>query len=400
MVQATPVEARVPHADTVTMIEHRPRSGRPHIANVAAFAGGATLCVGAVGLTAALLWATARGHGPAQLIDLKIFRRAGHDVLSGLSPYPAPTVDAMRGKPVFVYPAPAAILFVVLAVLPFALTWTAWLAAMGACMVLALRMAGVTDRRVVAAWFLAPAMAQTFVIGSFAPLLALCAALVWRYRDRARVTAPVLALAICLKLLLLPLVVWLAVTGRRGAALATVALTAAACAAGWALVGVHSAAQYPHLLSSLSVIEQAEGFSTAAAAMSLGLGRGAAQVAAAVVAAVMCVAAWRRAREGDERAAFCLCLIAGLVLSPIVWMHYLAIAAVAFALYRPRLNLLWLMPLVFWAVPNMLPRGNLAWLLLWHGMLVVALWPALRPPRRVLRLPDRAPGSRSLTRAA
>jgi len=347
-----------------------------------------------------LLLATARGHGQTQLIDLKIFRRAGHDVLSGLSPYPVPTVDAMRGKPVFVYPAPAAVIFVVLAVLPFSLTWLAWLAAMGGCMALALRMAGVTDRRVIAAWFLAPAMAQTFVIGSFAPLLALCAALVWRYRDRARVTAPVLALAICLKLLLLPLVVWLAVTGRRGAALASVAITAAACAAGWALVGLHSVTQYPHLLSSLSAIEQAEGFSTAAAAMSLGLGSGAAQAAAAAVAALMCLAAWRRSREGDERAAFCLCLVAGLVLSPIVWMHYLAIAAVAFALYRPRLTGLWLMPLVFWAVPNMLPRGDLVWLLLWHAMLVVALWPALRRTAPPVSLADRRRGRPVLTRAA
>jgi hypothetical protein len=388
------------YADTVTMIEHRPRNGRPYIANVAAFAGGAVLCIGAIGLTAALLWATARGHGQTQLIDLKIFRRAGHDVLSGASPYPIPTVDAMRGKPVFVYPAPAAFLFVGLAVLPFALTWTAWLAAMGACMVLALRLVGVTDRRVVAAWFLAPAMAQTFVIGSFAPLLALCAALVWRYRDRARVTAPVLALAICLKLLLLPLVVWLAMTGRRGAALATGAITTAACAAGWALIGLHAATQYPHLLSSLSVIEQAEGFSTAAIAMSIGLGQGAAQAASAVVAILMCAAAWRRAREGDERAAFCLCLVAGLVLSPIVWMHYLAIAAVAFALYRPRLTGLWLMPLVFWAVPNMLPRGDLVWLLLWHSMLLAALWPALRRTAPPVALAERRRQRPVLTRAA
>jgi hypothetical protein len=34
------------------------------------------------------------------------------------------------------------------------------------------------------------------------------------------------------------------------------------------------------------------------------------------------------------------------------------------------------MPLAFWAVPNMLPRGNLGWLLLWHAMLVLTLLPA------------------------
>ena len=59
-----------------------------------------------------------------------------------------------------------------------------------------------------------------------------------------------------------------------------------------------------------------------------------------------------------------------------MWAHYLAIVAVTIAFYRPRLSPLWLMPLVFWAVPNMLPRGNLAWLLLWHAMLVLTLLPA------------------------
>ena len=280
------------------MLERLPRA-RPHrLANIARFAGCALLVVGAAGLTAVLLWRTARGHGESQLIDLKIFRRAGHDVLHGISPYPVPTVDAMRGKPVFVYPAPAALLFSALAVLPFSITWVAWLIAMGAAMVLALRLAGSTDWRVAAAWFLTPAMAQTFVIGSFAPLLALCAALVWRYRDRAAVTAPVLALAICLKLLLLPLVLWLAVTGRRRAAAATCAATALACAVGWAIAGLHSATQYPQLLSSLSAIEQRIGFSTTAAAISLGLGPTAAQAAAVLCAAALCGVGWLRARAG------------------------------------------------------------------------------------------------------
>jgi hypothetical protein len=382
------------------MLERPPRARSHRLANLARFAGCALLVVGAAGLTAVLMWRTARGHGESQLIDFKIFRRAGHDVLHGISPYPVPTVDAIRGKPVFVYPAPAALLFSVLAVLPFSVTWVAWLIAMGAAMVLALRLAGSTDWRVAAAWFLTPAMAQTFVIGSFAPLLALCAALLWRYRDRATVTAPVLALAICLKLLLLPLVLWLAVTGRRRAAAATCAVTALACILGWAIAGLHSATQYPHLLSSLSAVEERVGFSTAAAAISLGLSPAAAQAAAVLCATALCGVGWRRANQGDERAAFCLFLVSGLVLSPIVWMHYLAIAAVAFVLYRPRLSALWLLPLVFWAVPNMLPRGDLVWLLLWHVMLAAALWPALRPAAPAVPLAGRRRARRTLSRAA
>ena len=106
----------VPPADIEPMIGSI-RSGREtRLANLARFAGGGALFVGAAALTAVLLWHTVHGHGQTQLIDLKIFRRAGHDVLSGVSPYPAVTVDAMRGQPVFVYPAPAAVLFTALAV--------------------------------------------------------------------------------------------------------------------------------------------------------------------------------------------------------------------------------------------------------------------------------------------
>jgi alpha-1,2-mannosyltransferase len=344
---------------------------------LARFAGAGMLVVAAVALTAMLLWRTAEGHGLTQLTDFRIFRAAGQQVMHGSSPYPPPLVEAMRGQSVFVYPAPAAVLFGVLAVAPFTLSWLIWLVAMGAAMLLALRLAGVTDARVAACWFLAPAMAQTFVIGSLAPLLALCAVLVWRYRDRTWVAASALSLAICLKLLLLPLVLWLLITRRLRAAAATVLLTSAACAIGWALIGFQGLSDYPRLLSALSQIEQSIGFSTLALGLALGLPSSAAQAMVAAVCAALCLLAWRRASAGDERGSFCLLLVTGLVVSPIVWAHYLAIVAVAIAFYRPRLSPLWLMPLIFWAVPHMLPRGNLVWLLLWHAMLVLTLLPAV-----------------------
>lgn len=351
------------------------------------FAAGGLLVIGAVVLTAMLLWRTAGGHGVKQLTDFRIFRDAGRQVMHGNSPYPSPGVDAIRGRSVFVYPAPAAAVFAVLAVAPFTVSWAVWLAAMGGAMLLALWLVGVRDPRVAACWFLAPAMAQTFVIGSLAPLLALCAALAWRYRDRTWVVAPALALAICLKLLLLPLVLWLVFTRRLRAATATVALTAAACVAAWAAIGFQGLADYPHLLSSLSTVEQSIGFSTLALGLALRLPLIGAQALVAVAAAGLCLLAWHR--RHDDRASFSVLLVAGLVVSPIVWAHYLAIVAVALALYRPRMTALWLLPLAFWAVPNMLPRGNLVWLLLWHALLVATLWPAIEigHPRvnRVLR---------------
>jgi alpha-1,2-mannosyltransferase len=356
------------------------------------FAAGWLLVIAAIVLTAMLLWRTADGHGVKQLTDFRIFRDAGRQVMHGNSPYPSPGIEAIRGRSVFVYPAPAGAAFAVLAVAPFTVSWGVWLIAMGAAMLLALWLVGVRDPRVAACWFLAPAMAQTFVIGSLAPLLALCAALAWRYRDRTWVVASALALAICLKLLLLPLVLWLVFTRRLRAAAATVMLTAAACVAAWAAIGFQGLADYPHLLSSLSTVEQSIGFSTLALGLGLGLPLGGAEALVAVAAAGLCLLAWRRRQ--DDRAAFCLLLVAGLVVSPIVWAHYLAIVAVALALYRPRMTPLWLLPLAFWAVPNMLPRGNLAWLLLWHALLLATLWPAIGIAHpglsRVLRRPRQA----------
>src|SRR5262245_12384421 len=94
-----------------------------HARSLARFAGGWLLVVAAVALTGMLLWRTAEGHGLTQLTDFRIFRAAGEAVMRGASPYPPPTVDAMRGQSVFVYPAPAAALFTVLAVAPFTVSW-------------------------------------------------------------------------------------------------------------------------------------------------------------------------------------------------------------------------------------------------------------------------------------
>src|SRR5436305_1346737 len=106
------------------------------------FAGGWLLVVAAVVLTAMLLWRTAEGHGLTQLTDFRIFRAAGDAVLRGATPYPQPTVDAMRGQSVFVYPAPAAALFTALAAAPFTVSWVLWLAGMCGALLLALRLAG------------------------------------------------------------------------------------------------------------------------------------------------------------------------------------------------------------------------------------------------------------------
>jgi hypothetical protein len=58
--------------------------------------------------------------------------------------------------------------------------------------------------------------------------------------------------------------------------------------------------------------------------------------------------AGRRRRDRD---AFALAVIAILVVSPLLEMHYLAALLVVVALYRPRLSVAWVAPLLIWGAP-------------------------------------------------
>src|SRR5581483_10010850 len=69
------------------------------------------------------------------------------------------------------------------------------------------------------------------------------------------------------------------------------------------------------------------------------------------------------AREDGDRRAFAAAVAAALVLSPIVWMHYLVVLVVPIALTAPRFALPWLLPaLAFWPLTDT------------HRLLGVGLW--------------------------
>src|SRR4029077_5323656 len=58
------------------------------------------------------------------------------------------------------------------------------------------------------------------------------------------------------------------------------------------------------------------------------------------------------ARRGDEARSFTCAIAATLVLSPIVWLHYLVVLLVPLAIARPRFSLIWLLPVLLWASPR------------------------------------------------
>ena len=58
------------------------------------------------------------------------------------------------------------------------------------------------------------------------------------------------------------------------------------------------------------------------------------------------------ARRGDDRSAFILAIAASLALTPIVWLHYFALLLVPVAVSRPRLGVVWFVPLAMVVTPG------------------------------------------------
>jgi hypothetical protein len=62
--------------------------------------------------------------------------------------------------------------------------------------------------------------------------------------------------------------------------------------------------------------------------------------------------------RGRRDAAFTYGLLAALLLSPIVWMHYLALLPVAIAARHPRFGIAWLLPLALWPTSSRQPPAT------------------------------------------
>ena len=276
-------------------------------------------------------------YGPGW--DFRTFFDAAHQYVSGASPYPAATLQAVAGKDVFVYPAPAAAAIAPLSFLPFWVAFGIWVAASVAAVLGALWILGVRDWRCYGAVFLTFPVVDGVRLGTFTPALLLLLALLWRYRDRWRIAAAAIAAMVVLKLFLWPLAVWLLLSRRLkavgGGAVAAAVVTIAA----WIPLGFASARAYPHVLSVLSRYEEASSFSPSSLGYLAGLGRSLthALVVAAGVALLVAAAKARR----DDFLAFRLCLASAFVFTPIVWTHYWMLLLVPLALTQPRLSPRW-----------------------------------------------------------
>jgi alpha-1,2-mannosyltransferase len=281
--------------------------------------------------------------------DFRVVWLAGGDVAHGRSPYP------------FVYPAPIAVVAAPFGALPFAVAAAIFSAILLAAIVLALRLLGVRDWRCYGLAFMSMSATTGVLIGTLSPLLALGAAVAWRYRNRAWIVGAAIAAMIVAKLFLWPLAIWLLATRRFRATAATAVVAVSVLFLGWAVIGFAGLRSYPSLLHSIAKTEQYRGYSTVALAHALGFSSAGerAVLLCVAIALVLLVVVTARSRDGDRR-AFALAVLGSLLVSPIVWMHYLVLLLVPIALASPTLTPLWFLPLATWILDNG-PSDGVLW---------------------------------------
>ena len=292
---------------------------------------------------------------------------AARAVLDGRSPYPSATAAALAPGTAFVYPPLVSYLTV-----PFTafsqLGADALVTALAIASVpLILLVLGVRDWRCYMIPFFWVPTYSAIQTANVTLLLALGLALIWRYRNRRAVASLLVGLLIALKIFLWPLLVWLLATRRYRAAGRGFLWGLVLVFVPWAAIGFAGVAEYPHLLSTLSRLERANGY-TIAALLAPSLSWAFAQIVGTAIGLAVLVRALAVGQH-DERKSFVLTIAAVVLLSPIVWMHYFVLLAVVLGLYVPRFNWVWVAPALFWISPGV--AGGATWRT-WFALLVAA----------------------------
>ncbi len=271
---------------------------------------------------------------PGSMFDYEIFRKAGAAVLNGQSPW---HIDG------FIYPATAAVAFVPFGALSATTGGFIFVVLIAGALVAALWILGVRDWRCYAIAFLVTPGEMSVITGTLSGVCALLAAAIYRYRDGGLRPVAALAVALATKVFLWPLGVWLVATRRaRTAAMAGAAMLFF-LGVSWSVMGTSIFASYRDSVGPARHLAEAS-YSPFALARALGASSGLATAVVALIGLGI-LAGCRLIR--DERVTFTLAVLAALVLSPVVWIHYLVLLYVPIAIARPRLSALWFAPALY-----------------------------------------------------
>ena len=304
------------------------------------------------------------GHSPYQqsYIDLQAaIKRAGGNP------------DTFFSKPVFLPPVQLAA--VPLCLLPFGVAAGLFVGFSALAIPAALWLLGVRDWRCYGIACVSYPVVTGVLTGTLTPLLVLGIALAWRYREGMWSPALAVAAAVLAKLFLWPLGVWLAVTRRRRALLAAVALGASGTLAAWGLIGFAGLTSYPSMAANVSLISEGAGISLTGALLAAGFPLELARAGTVLAACALLAMIWRVARRPDgDRRAFGLAVMTALVGFPVVWEHFVVLALVPIALLSPGLSALWLVPLLGWLAAYAHTDGALLKMLPYLAIEAIVIW--------------------------
>jgi hypothetical protein len=259
-------------------------------------------------------------------------------LLDGRNPFPASDFDPLGPAPNLIWPPLAAFLVSPLTLLPLA-TADVVMALLGlVCFAAALWVVGVRDWRVYGAFALWPQVAGEMRVSHLTPVIALLLAVAWRYRGSEVRTGVAIGASIALKLFVLPLAVWLAARRRAGAFGIAVGIGLTSLLLVLPFTGLDT---YFDALTTLGRTFDQDSYTLFGLLAQLGLPDEIARIATLAVGGAMLAGVWRYR-------SFTLAVAASLVLSPIVWLDYFAVLGIPLAAFRPRLSVIWFVPLVTW----------------------------------------------------
>jgi hypothetical protein len=283
---------------------------------------------------------------------------AGRSILAGQNPYPAADWHKLlvAGNP-YVLPPMLGILTIPFSALPFRAAVAMWNGVCTVSLIGALALVGVRDRRVYVVAALSFPFVASLALGQPDGVFLLAAAVAWRYRD-SWPGALAVGFLIAAKLLAWPLLLWLLFRGRVRLAVLALVSAVGLLLTSWATIGFDGLTGYVKLLAADAHAFAIRSHSVAALVMRLGASSYLDTALTIVFAIAIALLVLRMAQDHDH-GAFVASIVIGLLLSPILWTHYLVLLFVPLAIRRRRLDAVWLLLAGFWFSPKEPPATGL-----------------------------------------
>jgi hypothetical protein len=288
-------------------------------------------------------------HRGIVAVDFRQFYGAAQTILAGANPYPSGTAAVEPWAHEFGYPYPypplPALMTIPLTALPRSSAEVVVTAGSIAVLLLIPFVLGVRDWRCYGLLLLWPPSLLAIQTSNPTLVLALAAALAWRFRERPVRVGSMVGLTLAVKFFLWPLLIWFVASRRLISSVVALTVGALLLILSWAAIGFAGFVTYPALLRATEERWGPEAYTLRNAALDFGVSSTLATVAWLATGLTLLFAAAALGRRGDDRRAFALALAAAFALSPLVWLEYFVFLVVVVAIAQPRVGFAWFMPL-------------------------------------------------------